>query len=269
MRSLLIVSCLLLAASASVAQKLPNVQLTGLRAPAKVKADGKLSEWGDLQAYNKATQVFYTIANDDNNLYLTVQAKEADIIKKMISGGISLSINSLGKKDAKNSIGITYPHYDIVNKPFNAIMADRGEITKDVIQNSTKADSLMNILNKQIGTRLKMIRVEGIKSMEDNVISVYNNEGIKAVSLFDNQINYTYELVIPLKILKLTANKFSYNIKLNGPIPTNANVIQSGGGRFYIVEIGGVYSDAIPAQAPSAVSYYFPTDFWGEYELVK
>jgi hypothetical protein len=269
MRSFLSVSCLLLAASASFAQKLPNVQLAGLRAPAKVKADGKLSEWGDLQAYNKATQIFYSMANDKDNLYLVLQAKEADIIKKMISGGISLSINSLGKKDAKNSIVITYPHYDIVNKPFNAIMTDREEITKDIIQSSTKTDSLMNVLNKQIGTRLKMIRVEGIKTIEDNIISVYNNEGIKAVSLFDNQINYTCELVLPLKILNLTTRKFSYNIKLNGPIPTNANVIKSGGGMYYIVEIGGVFSNAIPAQVPGVESFYFPTDFWGEYELVK
>ena len=56
------------------AQKLPNVQQASLRAPENVKVDGKPTEWGDkLQAYNKATDVFYTIANDYNNLYLIIQ----------------------------------------------------------------------------------------------------------------------------------------------------------------------------------------------------
>ena len=268
MRSFLIVSCLLLVASAS-AQKLPNVQLTGLRAPAKVKADGTLSEWGDLQAYNKATQVYYTIANDDNNLYLTIQAKEADIIKKMILGGVSLSINNLGQKSLKNSVTITYPHYDLVNKPFNAIFTERQEITKDLLKNSSKADSLMILLNKQISTRLKMIQIEGVKAIEDSVISIYNQNGIKVVGLFDNELNYTCELVVPLKYLSLKKlAKFNYNLKINSTVPKNATITLSGSGNFLSVTVDGSIGSAMAATQQNRTLFY-STDFWGEYELVK
>ena len=39
----------------AAAQKLPDSQDKGLRAPKAVKVDGKADEWGTLQAYNKNT----------------------------------------------------------------------------------------------------------------------------------------------------------------------------------------------------------------------
>ena len=55
-------------------QKLPNLQTTSLRAPASIKIDGKTTEWNNrFQAYNKATEVSYTIANDKDKLYLVIQ----------------------------------------------------------------------------------------------------------------------------------------------------------------------------------------------------
>ncbi|HCN82336.1 MAG TPA: hypothetical protein DIT07_01770, partial [Sphingobacteriaceae bacterium] len=61
------------------AQKLPNIQEASLRAPAGIKVDGKATEWNNqFQAYNKATEIFYTISNDDDKLYLAVQATDLD-----------------------------------------------------------------------------------------------------------------------------------------------------------------------------------------------
>jgi hypothetical protein len=49
-------------ANISTAQKLPNKQQISLRAPARLKIDGIVNEWGDkLQAYNHSTQIFYAI----------------------------------------------------------------------------------------------------------------------------------------------------------------------------------------------------------------
>jgi hypothetical protein len=74
------------------AQKLPNVQTISLRAPAGVKIDGKTKEWNNrFQCYNHATSLFYTIANDDENLYLVIKAIDRDICKKIIGGGITLT----------------------------------------------------------------------------------------------------------------------------------------------------------------------------------
>jgi len=52
------------------AQKLPNVQLGSVQAPADIKIDGKTTEWHDqFQAYNRATDIYYTLSNNDNHLY--------------------------------------------------------------------------------------------------------------------------------------------------------------------------------------------------------
>lgn len=77
---------------AANAQKLPTVQKSSLRAPSNIKIDGETTEWGDkFQAYNTATDIFYTMANDDRGLYLVVQSGDPKIIQRL-TGGITLTI---------------------------------------------------------------------------------------------------------------------------------------------------------------------------------
>src|SRR5476651_1199450 len=100
------------------AQKLPNVQQTSLRAPANIKIDGKTTEWDNqFQAYNRATDVFYTLSNDDSNLYLIIQATDEDIIRKIINGHVSFTISKSGKKSDQDAAVITYPVFDRKDKP--------------------------------------------------------------------------------------------------------------------------------------------------------
>jgi len=69
----------------SNAQKLPAVQKESVWAPITVKIDGKAAEWGNkFQAYNSSTEIYYTISNDDNNLYLAIKAVDPDIINKFL-----------------------------------------------------------------------------------------------------------------------------------------------------------------------------------------
>lgn len=76
---------------AANAQKLPDIQKSGLRAPANLRIDGKATEWNNkFQAFNKNIDVFYTISNDDDNLYLAIQAIDIKTIYKIFNGGISL-----------------------------------------------------------------------------------------------------------------------------------------------------------------------------------
>jgi len=83
----------LLSVSFAYAQKLPSVQPNSLRAPANVKIDGIPTGWGEtLQAYNKSTELHYTIANDDENLYLTVQATNPRVIQKLLMTGLTFRL---------------------------------------------------------------------------------------------------------------------------------------------------------------------------------
>ena len=76
------------------AQNLPNKQETSILAPAVIKIDGKLDEWNDkLQAYNTATDVYYTLSNDDKNLYLALKTKEYFVMENILKNGIRFTIN--------------------------------------------------------------------------------------------------------------------------------------------------------------------------------
>jgi len=255
------------------AQKLPGIQQNSLRAPDNVKIDGKATEWNNqFQAYNKVTDIYYTIANDDDKLYLALQATDADIIRKIVIGGVTFTINTAGEKKDKNGVAITFPAYDKKYHPVFLILNNRPSLTKDTAKNRMQADSFMNAYNTQISNTLKIIGVAGIKQIADDAISIYNEEGIKAASRFDNKMHYTYELAIPLKYLEFATDKplkFTYDIKLNGVIGNGGRIIDTG--RDDIISFVGAdgVSYNLGSATPQNMNLAAPTDFWGEYTLAK
>src|ERR1700743_523372 len=198
--NILVLGCSFLNA---VAQKLPNMQPSSIRAPANIRIDGKTTEWGNkFQAYNHATDIFYTVSNDDAKLYLTVQAADRLVINKIMSGGITFTIQKSDKKTDKGGISITYPLFEKRNKLFIP------PTTKE-----SEAESMMNIYNKSLDAS-KYLGVNGIKTL-DPLITISNTDGIRVAELFDNKMRYTYELAIDLKLLGPQANdasKFAYHI---------------------------------------------------------
>ena len=275
------------------AQKLPNVQTTSLRAPANLKIDGKTTEWDNkFRAYNHATEVFYTMSNDDDKLYLVVQATDRQIINKIIGGGVTFTIQKSGKKNDKGGISIIYPLFDPRDRPMVRgggdaggnvrVFATRGDggggDAVSVFKSSdpsapntkTEGDSIMNAYNKRLDEKSKNIGVTGIPGL-DTLISVYNDDGIKTAERFNNKMVYTYELSIDLKKLGLSVNdaaKFAYHIKLNGAAMRVDNVIING-------VAGGAPDPAMQEKVQQLMSQMgvnngsAPTDFWGEYVLAK
>ena len=81
----------------SFAQNLPDIQKGGMSAPTAVKIDGKLDEWPGLSAYNKRTYIYYSVANDANNLYLLLRSDNSLITGKILQGGLTFSVNASGK----------------------------------------------------------------------------------------------------------------------------------------------------------------------------
>ncbi len=286
----------------ATAQKLPNTQTTSLRAPINIKIDGKATEWDNkFQAYNHATDVYYTLANDDDKLYLVVQATDRQIINKIIGGGVILTIQKSGKKTDKNGISIIYPLFDAKDRPYVRGGSDGGGTVKvfaigggggggggamsaDAIQSvnvvrgsdspaanaKMEGDSIMNVYNTRLDEKSKNIGVIGIPGL-DTLISVYNADGIKTGERFNNKMVYTYELSIDLKKLGLSVNdvaKFAYHIKLNGASMGVVNVKIDGGA-------GGAPDPAMQEKVQQLMSQLgvnngsAPTDFWGEYVLAK
>ena len=251
------------------AQKLPQVQKVSLRAPANAKADGKITEWGNqFEAYNKSADVWYTIANDDEKLYFVIQARNADVIHKMMRGCVTIIINTSGKKNDKNAITITFPDYLVPDIP-NVSLNRRPKPDADTAGFRLKTDSFMYMMNRRLVQKQKFLVVSGLKGLADSLISVYNDIGVGAKAILDHQLNYNYELAIPLKYLGLDVSgvtKFSYNIRLNGVAPRGAIFQTLTSGR--VVMIVGDATTAVDSSPRGSVMVY-PTDFWGEYTLAR
>lgn len=238
------------------AQKLPNVQQVSLRMPANIKIDGKLTEWGPkLKAHNTATDVDYTLANDDKNLYLALRTTEYFVIENILKHGVRFTINhSISKKDELPVI-VTYPAMEFKDK-WSIIerMASRFfENSRKVVDNSDKA------INSLLQAKSKFIKVVGISDIADKEIPLYNDKGIVAMSTLQNSA-YVYELAIPLKYLALNgsnAASFSYQIKINYPDNEKRPPSPPAPTGIAIVELQ-------PVKVSVAV-----TDFWGEYTLAK
>src|ERR1700743_3293772 len=213
------------AAQSLVAQKLPNIQEVSVWAPSGIRIDGKPTEWNsELPAFNKSTNVAYMLSNDNDNLYLLIECKDAVINKKIVAGGITFSINADDKRKTDNAPAITYPI--LKNVPYATVLSAINRL--DYKKNTpAQFDSVRKAGNKVLTDEGKEIKVTGIKAIQDTLISIYNENGIKAAMLLDDSNSLIYELAVPLKLVGLSPSpkqgkKFMYNIMLNGMAARNS-----------------------------------------------
>jgi hypothetical protein len=278
--------------------KLKNIQTTSVWSPAKIKVDGNLSEWDDtFQAYNGTTKLFYTISNDDKYLYLVVKSIDLPNNDKIIAGGITLTINTEGKKKEKDAFSVTYPNIPRATRGRGGAGggAPGGRGGFGGRQPATAPDSAsIAAAHKQTIAAAKEIRVLGFKDITDTLISIYNEYSIKAAIGYDGVGNYDYELAVPLKLLDVSLDKakdIAYNIKVNGlQIPAEFTARLNGGadagggapaGGFGGGRGGGRggagggtpggRGGAPGGGAPGGRNpeMFSPTDFWGKYTLAK
>ena len=253
------------------AQKLPNVQTVSLRAPAGAKIDGKANDWGDkFQAYNKTTQVYYAMANDDDRLYLIIRTANPNIIEKIVKAGITLTVSASQTKKDKPGVIITFPARERKDPNFGLILTNAPAPVNDTIKNRMQAYSFIHAKNVQLREHLKWIGVKGIQSITDTLISVYNEEGIKAAFLLDKTLSFTCELAVPLKYFNFPANTpltVAYNIRLNSVAATGTNFREIRDGVY--VWTGADGNNYTAGTGSDAFERIFTTDFWGEYTIAK
>ncbi|PJJ84399.1 hypothetical protein [Mucilaginibacter auburnensis] len=253
------------------AQKLPNVQQKSLRAPDNVKVDGKTNEWNSFAAYNYATGIYYTIANDNDNLYLAIQAKDANVLSKITQRGIVLEIDPSGKKNASNVVSVQYPVFELQykNKPYIRFSNASGLTADQRREMLANPDSMRAMANKKIKANDKYIRTSGMSDV-DTLLSVYNEKDIVARQGFEKWELYNYELAIPLKYLNLRGSdaKFAYHIILKGmsvDIDSGLKMTKQPDGNMAISMAPG----AVTIQNKDMPAVIATTDFWGDYTLAK
>ena len=167
-----------------------------------VVADGLLNDWPDsLALHNEATNLYYSLANDDKNVYLALRSATKQDLTKILAGGISFSANIEGKK--KDPPTVIFPVLDRTpGKPRNV-----------------KEQPEEEEMQAKVLSRIKDIKVAGFKEIIDGGISLQNTYGIRAATAFDKNNNLIQEIIIPLSLLNLStanAEEVTYSIKVNG-----------------------------------------------------
>lgn len=168
----------------------------------------------------------------------------------------------MNKKEA-NGFSITYP---VSKSPVYFSLSSRRNAVEDT---STRyLDSVMISHNKKIDKNYKFIKVTAVTGMD--TISVYNTDGIKVSSRFNNKKVFTCEYYIDLQLLNIATGKlpkFAYHLVVNGGKPL---AIPSGVAAFDKNGLPDLQaSDALKAGIERANMANGPTDFWGEYTLAK
>jgi hypothetical protein len=291
---LLLLICQQLFAQSGTA-KLKDVQTTNVWAPANIKIDGALSEWNDtFQAYNKSTRLYYTVANDDKNIYLAIKSTDAMTSNKITAGGITVTINTQDKKKDEGAYALTFP---VIQRPsftqrpqgspggFGGGAAGivnirvGGNFGPGPGNAGTGADSAMRkAAHDRLIAASKEIKISGFKDITDSLVSIYNEYGIKAAIGYNTAGNFLYELAVPLKQLGLSigdTKEIAYNVKLNGlQIVMRMNDVGGGGVRDVAVVGGGPGGGGGGFAGPQGGNTSFqemtsPSDFWGKYTLAN
>jgi hypothetical protein len=209
----------------SSAQSVPSGTLQA--PPSNIVIDGSIKEWGDsLRYYNAEKRINYALANDKDNLYMAIRVIDRSEQTRILRAGITLSINTKGKK--KEGYSITFPVNTSGNStPLNLQKDDSGDITKQ------DHDALM----QAVLTVLRGIKVEGFKDIEGDMITTSNTYGIKTAIDYDDKDYLVCEAAIPLKLLHaddVAKTEWAFNFKINGitkPAAPEGESQGSGGGR--------------------------------------
>jgi hypothetical protein len=203
-----------------------------------------------------------------------IQAKDGIINKKLFGGGITLTLNSTGKFGGTDFVSLKYPTISDKYQTVLSQLINEEEPAGDPQSKKKYTDSIVNLMNNTLIKAAKEIQVVGVKDIVKDInnvlISVYNEYGIKAALQCQDKKTLTYEIAVPLKYLAVfTANnnKIFYNVKLNGISNTRNTVIhQTSDGPVTVTTTPrGMLSSSMSNSGFQTMAY--ATDFWSEYTI--
>lgn len=268
MRYLNLSLLLVLTSLISSAQKLPDKQQTSVWAPDGLRIDGKAAEWDyTYRAHNHATNLFYTLANNNEFLYLVIHAEDGNVISTLVKYGFTFTVQPNGKKvDQKDIVAINFPT--------EIPSSDYKKMTMVVLRSGYKPDTserveraFMQGNNNTLQQRHKSIIVTSAAGSD--TLSVYNEVNLKVAEAFDNKRTYTMEIAVPLSYFKfITSNglTLSYHLAITGY--KNSKMAA----RPVAEPKDGYTPEMLQGIAELNARLYArdaSTDFWGEYTLAK
>ena len=211
-----------------------------------VLADGQLNDWRDsLTLYNEATRLYYSLANDEKNIYLALRSNSKEDLTKILTGGISFAANINSKK--KDPATVIFP------------VLDRTPGKSRNVKEQPEREEMQ----KKVLSRIKDIKVSGFKEIIDGGISLQNTYGIRASAAFDKNNNLVQEIIIPLSLLNLSPSStelVTYNIKINGLQTPSLGMSQRQGNQRQ--PIGGINGGQFPQRNTQYNKLLATTEFY-------
>jgi hypothetical protein len=244
-----------------VAQKLPSVQSVVKELPPNTVIDGKADEWNNnFQAYNKSSNVFYTVAHSEERFYMVIRATNRSIMKKIISGGITLTIDPNGKRHDDNAVKLTFP---VLTTSEQSMIANALNQTTGADKETT--DAVLELANEALTKSVKTIRMSQAAGQPDTSLSIYNRLGFKAAVKFDAEGALIIELALPRKTVDASDGKvIAYNIMLNG---FAANTVKASPKLVGVASVTYIPRGISTKGNSDFNTINFPTDFWGTYQF--
>lgn len=199
----------------AVAQKLPKTQKVSLRG--SETAIGPDAPAEQFQAYNPSNRIFYTISNDDDNLYLSVGFPGNYETEKFATGGVTLIINPGKTKGGSASPSFTYPVTLYTHNGIENGIRQFKDLKDDAANNKGKLVDLPYTYNQKILKTFIQIECKGAQGVPDTISAIKNDYGIKTTAAYDKNMSMVYHLAVPLKYLQLNdSNSFTYDIRMAG-----------------------------------------------------
>jgi len=188
----------------------PEAQFN-LKMPQKnIAIDGDIKDWGDsLTFYSPEERLNYMLANTKDTLYLAVKIYDRSEVARVLSAGLTFSIDPKGKK--KETFSTTYP----LNIHGSTPVFNHKPDAEDGITQADRDELLQEKL-----TNLRGIKVTGFsKDIEDDMITTSNTYGIQTAIDYDSAGNLIYEEAIPMKFFHADESGktlWAFNLKING-----------------------------------------------------
>lgn len=176
--------------------------------PQHITIDGSIKEWGDsLRYFNTEKHINYALANTKDTLYMAVRTTDRSEQARILRAGLTLSINTRGKK--KESYSITFP--------LNTNGAPTPPVRRD--DNDEPAQQSHEELMQAVLTGLRGIKVEGFKDIEGDMITISNTYGVHTAVDYDDKGYLICEAAIPLVLFhagEASQSEWAFNFKING-----------------------------------------------------
>jgi len=153
---------------------------------APVIIDGSVSEYQDFRFYNKETKMFYSLYNDNANLYVCLKTNDEAMQMKIMKVGMEIWIDTLEKSKEQN--GILFP------------LAKGNSINMDGMKpqtNHEKQKPDFNTVKNNFFLEQNFMILVGFKNTTKGLTSLEDKSGIKVKINWDSTNSMIYEAIIP------------------------------------------------------------------------